>query len=78
MQGDRSITVDDAAGWQVGDEIVVTPTEPTTVGGPLGASRPPDDHQRRRHRIGLDRRLEYDHPAVTVRPGVTHRPRCST
>ena len=31
--GASSITVADAAGWQIGDEIVVTPTEPTSVDG---------------------------------------------
>jgi G8 domain len=71
-QGDRSVTVADAAGWRVGDEIVVTPTEPTTVGGHW------EHHDRRTItsvdgvRIGLDRGLEFDHPVATVRPGVTH------
>jgi hypothetical protein len=71
-QGDRTITVADATGWRVGDEVVVTPTEPTTV---------PDHwahHDRRTvvsvdgTRVGLDRGLSHPHPAVTVRPGVTH------
>ena len=72
VQGDRSITVADAAGWQVGDEIVVTPTEPTTVGDHWV------HHDRRTitsvdgNRIELDRGLEFAHPVVTVRPGVTH------
>jgi hypothetical protein len=71
--GDSSIDVDDATGWRVGDEIVVTPTEPTTV----------EDHSlhhdRRtikavsRQRVTLDKPLQFPHPAVTVRPGVVHR-----
>ncbi|MGH9119724.1 MAG: hypothetical protein ACRD0A_18185 [Acidimicrobiales bacterium] len=72
-RGDRTITVDDASGWQVGDELVVTPTEPTSV---------PDHsvhHDRLAivsvdgNRIELEEGLRYDHPTVTVRPGVTHR-----
>jgi hypothetical protein len=71
-QGARTITVDDAGGWQVGDEIVVTPTEPITV---------PDywlHHDRRTitsvagNQVGLDEPLAHPHPAVTVRPGTTH------
>ncbi len=71
-RGARTITVADATGWQVGDEIVVTPTEPTTAGDHWA------HHDRRQvtsvdgTSIGLDRGLEFPHPAVTVRPGVTH------
>ena len=71
--GDSTINVDAAAGWRVGDEVVITPTEPTTVGNHW------EHHDRRTvtsvsgARIGLDRPLEFPHPAVTVRPGVTHR-----
>ena len=71
--GDRTITVDDAEGWQVGDELVVTPTEPTTV----------EDysvHHDRRvidsidgKRITLDQPLDFPHPVVTVRRDVVHR-----
>jgi hypothetical protein len=72
-RGDRTITVDDAAGWQPGDEIVITPTEPTTVADHHV------HHDRRTiaavdgNRVELDDDLEHDHPTVTVRSGVTHR-----
>jgi hypothetical protein len=69
--GDRSITVGDASGWQVGDELVITPTEPVTVAEHW------THHDRLTiasvdgNRIGLDGRLEHDHPTVTPRAGVT-------
>ena len=72
-KGDSTINVDAAAGWRVGDEVVITPTEPTTVNNHW------EHHDRRTvtsvsgARIGLDRPLEFPHPTVTVRPGVTHR-----
>jgi hypothetical protein len=72
-RGDASITVDDASGWRVGDEIVITPTEsPTVADYSL-------HHDRRTitsvngTRVGLDRPLEHAHPEVAVRPGVAHR-----
>lgn len=71
--GATSITVADAAGWQVGDEIVVTPAEPTTVDGYA------EHHDRRvitgvsGSTISLDQPLAFPHPEVTVRPGVVHR-----
>ena len=71
--GATSIAVADAAGWQAGDEIVVTPTEPTTVDGYA------EHHDRRvvtgvsGSAVTLDRPLEFPHPEVTVRPGVVHR-----
>ncbi|HEV7762211.1 MAG TPA: hypothetical protein VGO78_24545, partial [Acidimicrobiales bacterium] len=71
--GAGAISVDDTAGWQVGDEIVVTPTEPHDYG----------DHYKHHDRrtvkavsgktVTLDKALDHDHPFVTVRPGVTHR-----
>ncbi len=72
-RGDSTINVDAAAGWRVGDELVITPTEPVTVDNHW------EHHDRRTvtsvsgARIGLDRPLDHPHPAVTVRPGVTHR-----
>jgi hypothetical protein len=70
--GASSIEVADAGGWQVGDEVVVTPTEPTTVEGFA-------EHVDRRtvaavrgSTVELDEPLSHPHPAVTVRPGVTH------
>jgi hypothetical protein len=72
--GDGSIAVDDAEGWQVGDEIVVTPTESTRDN-----SEHWDHHDRRTitsvrgGRVTLDEPLEYAHPATTVKEGVTHR-----
>ncbi|MGH8773898.1 MAG: G8 domain-containing protein [Jiangellaceae bacterium] len=71
--GDATIEVDDATGWQVGDEVVVTPTEPATAADHWL------HHDRRtitavdRRRVTLDQTLQYPHPTVTVRPGVTHR-----
>lgn len=71
--GATSITVADPAGWQTGDEIVVTPTEPTTVGGYA------EHHDRRvvtgvsGSTVSLDQPLAFPHPEVTVRPGVVHR-----
>jgi hypothetical protein len=71
-KGTRTITVQDATGWRVGDEVVVTPTEPTTV---------PDHwtHHDRSEitavdgtRITLKDSLDHPHPAVTVRPGTTY------
>jgi hypothetical protein len=71
--GDADITVDDATGWQVGDELVVTPTEPVTV----DQHWLHHDRRRitgiRRNRITLDQALEHPHPAVTVRSGAVHR-----
>jgi hypothetical protein len=71
--GAGSITVDDATGWQVGDEVVVTPTGRHDYG----------DHWKHHDRrvvkavsgktVTLDRPLDHDHPTVTVRAGVTHR-----
>ncbi|MGH9112215.1 MAG: G8 domain-containing protein [Acidimicrobiales bacterium] len=74
--GDAHITVADAAGWRVGDEVVVTPTGPTTPGeeDQTYAER----HDRRTvtalqgTTVTLDRPLEHAHPAITVRPGVSH------
>ncbi len=72
--GAGSITVDDASGWQVGDEIVVTPTEAHDYGDHF------KHHDRRTVRavsgktVTLDKALDHPHPFVTVRPGVTHRP----
>jgi hypothetical protein len=70
--GASTIEVADAGGWQVGDEVVVTPTEPTTVEGYA-------EHFDRRtvaavrgSTVELDEPLSFPHPAVTVRPGVTH------
>jgi hypothetical protein len=71
--GARAITVVDATGWRVGDEIVITPTERPTVRDHWA------HHDRRRiaaingRTIRLDRPLTHRHPAVTVRPGVVHR-----
>ncbi len=73
-RGDRTITVDDAAGWQVGDEIVITPTEPTTVEDHWEHHDRRTGHVGRRHHGSrLDRPLDHPHPEVTVRAGVTHR-----
>ncbi len=70
--GATSITVEEAEGWQVGDEIVVAPSEPATV----------DEHWEHNDRttitavsgttITLADALAHPHPAVTVREGVTH------
>ncbi|MET0146491.1 MAG: right-handed parallel beta-helix repeat-containing protein, partial [Ilumatobacteraceae bacterium] len=71
--GDRTITVDDATGWLVGDEIVVTPTEPPTV------DKHWEHHDRctitslRGNRIGLDAPLEFAHPEVAIRTDLVHR-----
>lgn len=70
--GDTTITVADATGWRAGDEIVITPTESTDVEGFA------EHHDRRTVEgidgtaLTLDEPLEHDHPAVTVRDGVTH------
>ena len=70
--GASSIEVGDAAGWQVGDEIVVTPTVSTTVEGYA------ETHDRRTiaavsgNRVELNEALSHPHPTVTVKPGVTH------
>jgi hypothetical protein len=70
--GASTIEVADAGGWQVGDEVVVTPTEPTTVEGYA-------EHFDRRtvaavrgSTVELDEPLSFPHPAVNVRPGITH------
>lgn len=71
-EGDGILTVADATGWQPGDEVVVTPTAPTT--SPRWAER----YDRRTvtavagTSVTLDRPLDFAHPAVTVRPGVVH------
>lgn len=71
--GATTVDVVDATGWRVGDEIVVTPTEPTTVDGYA------EHHDRRTirairgNRVTLDRALAHPHPEVTVREGVVHR-----
>lgn len=70
--GAGSITVKDASGWQVGDEIVVTPTEPATVDENWA------HHDRRvitavaGNQVSLDEPLSHPHDPVTVRAGVTH------
>jgi hypothetical protein len=70
---DTVITVADAAGWQVGDEVVVTPTEPPSVEGYA------EHHDRRvvaalsGATVTLDRPLDHPHPSVTVSPGVTRQ-----
>jgi hypothetical protein len=73
--GATTIIVNDANGWQLGDEIVVTPTEP--------AHKDEDHwtHHDRRvitavtgNQVSLDRPLDFPHPFVTVRDGVTHAP----
>jgi hypothetical protein len=70
--GAASIEVVDASGWQVGDEVVVTPTDASTVDGFA------EHHDRRTvtrvdgSTVELDEPLEHAHPAVTVRPGTTH------
>jgi hypothetical protein len=71
--GADSVVVDDATGWEVGDEVVITPTEPTTV----------DEHwlhhDRRTvtaldgTRLTLDEPLDHPHDPVEVRDGVVHR-----
>jgi len=72
--GATSITVDEAKGWQVGDEIVVTPTESTQ-----GNSEHWNHHDRRTitavsgKQVTFDKPLSYNHPFTTVKPGVTHR-----
>jgi hypothetical protein len=72
--GAGSIEVEAADGWQVGDEIVVTPT------GEFDYGEHWQHHDRRKisaisgTRVTLDQKLDYDHPFVTVRDGVTHRP----
>jgi hypothetical protein len=72
--GASSIEVDAADGWQVGDEIVITPTEDFDYGDHF------KHHDRREvtavngASVTLDEPLDYDHPFVTVREGVTHRP----
>lgn len=71
-RGDATIAVVAADGWQVGDEVVVTATEPATVDGYAS------HHDRRTvtavdgTAVTLDRPLDHPHPDVTVRPGVTH------
>ena len=73
-RGDRTITVDEADGWQVGDEIVDHPDRADDRRRPLGCitiagrSSAVDGN-----RVELEDGLGYDHPTVTVRPGVTHR-----
>ena len=72
LAGDTTV-VDDATGWEVGDEVVITPTEPVTV----------DEHwlhHDRRTITGIDGtrvtlggELEHPHEPVEVRDGVVHR-----
>ncbi|HKE74822.1 MAG TPA: hypothetical protein VKB57_14470 [Acidimicrobiales bacterium] len=69
-RGDRTVTVAEAKGWRVGDEVVVTPTEPATVDEHWA------HHDRTRitairgNRITLRDALEHPHPTVSPRPGV--------
>jgi hypothetical protein len=72
--GASTITVDDASGWQAGDEIVVTPTEQGD-----STDHPHWKHHDRRvitsvsgNQVSLDKALDFSHPFVTVRSGVTH------
>jgi hypothetical protein len=71
--GATEVVVEEASGWREGDEIVVTPTEPTTVEGYT------DHHDRRvvaavdGTTVTLAEPLEHPHPEITVRDGVTHR-----
>ncbi|MGQ0570014.1 MAG: hypothetical protein ACT4P5_10875 [Armatimonadota bacterium] len=71
--GQTQITVLDATGWRVGDEIAVVPSEPPTTANF-------HDHYDVRTisavsgtTVTLSAALSFGHPAVTVRPGVTHR-----
>lgn len=63
--GETRITVHDAEGWQIGDTIVVVPTEHPRVG-----ARAWDGFEERRIEaidgaiIDLDRSLDHDHPEV--------------
>jgi hypothetical protein len=72
--GASSIEVEAADGWQVGDEIVITPTGDFDYGDHYKF------HDRRKvtavagTSVTLDEKLDHDHPFVTVREGVTHRP----
>jgi hypothetical protein len=71
--GTSTISVDDATGWEVGDEVVITPTEAATV----------EDHSLHHDRrtiaridgtdVTLDEDLEHPHSPVEVRDGVVHR-----
>ncbi|HEY8544422.1 MAG TPA: right-handed parallel beta-helix repeat-containing protein, partial [Acidimicrobiales bacterium] len=71
-KGATTITVQEAEGWQVGDEIVIAPTEPATV----------DEFWLHNDRttitaisgttVTLAEPLAHPHPVVTVREGVTH------
>ncbi len=71
--GSRKIVVDDAAGWQVGDQITISPTEPPSPddGGfhqSSDGSHEYDDARITaidRTGISLDRPLRHDHPMVT-------------
>ncbi len=62
---DTSITVDDATGWQVGDSLVITPTQAPTAGN---ASWNGYDERTissiSGNTITLDSALSYDHPEV--------------
>jgi hypothetical protein len=72
--GATTIEVDEAKGWQAGDEIVVTPTE-----SPAGDSEHWSHHDRRTitkvagTTVSLDKPLSHPHPFTTVKAGVTHR-----
>ncbi|HEX2029441.1 MAG TPA: hypothetical protein VHF25_15745 [Nitriliruptorales bacterium] len=70
--GQQTVTVQDATGWRVGDEVAITPTGPPNQ----------TDFQRRyderritavsANTLTLDAPLAHHHPAVTVAPGVTY------
>lgn len=70
--GATRISVEDSSGWEVGDQVVVTPTEGPDVDShwthhDLRTITALDGDQ-----VALDRPLEHPHPSVTVREGVTH------
>jgi hypothetical protein len=75
--GSTSLTLqDDPAGWQVGDEVVLTPTlSPSNsthdvaydVSTVASIDRPG-------RRITLSSPTSFEHPAIDVKPGVAHTP----
>ncbi len=70
--GQAQIAVQDATGWQVGDEIAVAPTEPPTIANFYGHYDQRTIRAVSGTTVTLSAALSYDHPAVTVRPGVTY------
>jgi hypothetical protein len=73
--GSTSINLrDDPVGWRVGDRLAIAPTQSPAVSQFWDAYDYPRVSAISGRTITLSAATTHDHPAVTVRPGVTYQP----